>query len=406
MATIEFENGMKVQFEGNPTPQDVEEVAQQIGINTQAPKKEGVRFGKALPAAGSVLGGVAGGIVGGLVTSPTILGIPAGVAAGGVIGAGLGASAGEGLRQSVSQIAGAPVQKPLEEAQKEFKRGAIGEAIGLGVAAPIGAGLRALGGQAPRLYQAALKPTEKLLNRGVVESGLEEGIVVGKKGLSTVQKNLKTINNEIADVIEQAGKNNVPIQTERVLKRLDEVKKFYGETVLGDDLISQIDDVAEKFSKRQGKTITVQQAQKLKQNTNVLLGKLYGQISTATGEATKNIVRGLKEEIAAQVPEVAKLNARDSSLISLEKALSNAVKREGNKLPVGLLPTIAATGGLATGGPVRSVMAGVLAKTLQSPRVLSTLAIALKKAGSKTTPQSVIQSANLLYNMLNRFSNP
>ena len=34
MATIQFETGQKVNFEGNPTSQDVEEVANKLGIKS------------------------------------------------------------------------------------------------------------------------------------------------------------------------------------------------------------------------------------------------------------------------------------------------------------------------------------------------------------------------------------
>lgn len=40
MATITFENGQKVEFEGNPTPQDVEEVAVKLGIQKPKPEQQ------------------------------------------------------------------------------------------------------------------------------------------------------------------------------------------------------------------------------------------------------------------------------------------------------------------------------------------------------------------------------
>ena len=45
MATIQFENGKEVEFEGNPTPEDVDFVAQQIGITAQPQeqKPEGIQ---------------------------------------------------------------------------------------------------------------------------------------------------------------------------------------------------------------------------------------------------------------------------------------------------------------------------------------------------------------------------
>lgn len=67
MATIQFENGMRVNFDGNPTPQDIEEVAKKLGINktpapTPAKKGVGGLGGVAVGAAkgiGSTLAGAA-----------------------------------------------------------------------------------------------------------------------------------------------------------------------------------------------------------------------------------------------------------------------------------------------------------------------------------------------------------
>lgn len=54
MPTIQFETGQKVQFDGNPTPQDVEEVANKLGINkSQAPEE---KFGSGLPGAKQMTG--------------------------------------------------------------------------------------------------------------------------------------------------------------------------------------------------------------------------------------------------------------------------------------------------------------------------------------------------------------
>ena len=39
MAIIQFDNGVKVEFNGNPTPKDVEEVANKLGINKPTQKK-------------------------------------------------------------------------------------------------------------------------------------------------------------------------------------------------------------------------------------------------------------------------------------------------------------------------------------------------------------------------------
>lgn len=50
MATITFENGAKVNFEGNPTPQDVEEVAKSMNIAPSSPQTPPSRFSQPFPS--------------------------------------------------------------------------------------------------------------------------------------------------------------------------------------------------------------------------------------------------------------------------------------------------------------------------------------------------------------------
>ncbi len=83
--------------------------------------------------------------------------------------------------------------------------------------------------------------------------------------------------------------------------------------------------------------VPVQTAQALKQGTYQAIGdRAYGELSGAATEAQKALARGLKQEIAKAVPEIAGLNARESSLLNALTPVERRVLIEGNKNPNGL----------------------------------------------------------------------
>jgi len=59
-------------------------------------------------------------------------------------------------------------------------------------------------------------------------------------------------------------------------------------------------------------------------------------VGSAETEAQKSIARGLKDEIADAVPEVAPLNARESDLLNALKVSERRALIEINKNPMGL----------------------------------------------------------------------
>jgi hypothetical protein len=80
----------------------------------------------------------------------------------------------------------------------------------------------------------------------------------------------------------------------------------------------------------------VQLAQKLKQGTYKVLSGKYGEAGSASTEAQKALARGLKEEIASEVPAIAGLNAEESKLITTLKVAERRALMEMNKKPIGL----------------------------------------------------------------------
>ena len=82
--------------------------------------------------------------------------------------------------------------------------------------------------------------------------------------------------------------------------------------------------------------LPVQTAQEMKQGTYRVLKDKYGEIGSASTEAQKALARGLKDEIARVAPEVAQLNARESSLLNALQQVEHRAAVAGNKNPGGL----------------------------------------------------------------------
>jgi len=104
------------------------------------------------------------------------------------------------------------------------------------------------------------------------------------------------------------------------------------------------------------------------------------------------MARGAKEEIVAQIPELAELNAKDSTLINLEKVLFKAVNRIENRDLIGIGVPIKLAAG-ATAGHLGSIV-GTIIGMADTPQIKARLAIAMYKArskGGKFTPMPVIR---------------
>lgn len=83
--------------------------------------------------------------------------------------------------------------------------------------------------------------------------------------------------------------------------------------------------------------LPVQLAHALKKGTyRSLGGKSYGEVGSVSTEAQKALVRGLREEVAAAVPEVAAPLSREASLMNVRDVALNRVLAESNKNPLGL----------------------------------------------------------------------
>lgn len=191
------------------------------------------------------------------------------------------------------------------------------------------------------LMQSALKPTIKQLKSGdaatAIDTMLEGGYNATAGGVKAIKAEIGRLNDQIKDVIANSGAS---------IKKSDVGKSLID---LLDKFKMQVNPTADMNAVRQawldfrnhpllaGKTdIPVQLAQELKQGTYNQLKKKYGQMGTADVEAQKGLARGLKEEIASAVPEIAGLNAKESALIRTMNVAERRALMELNKNPMGL----------------------------------------------------------------------
>jgi hypothetical protein len=235
---------------------------------------------------------------------------------------------------------------PLSEVRRGVARGA-GEAVrqapGLvgakapGVAAAAGEGMKDL---ARTTMQSALKPPLKAQQTGkaarAVDTLLDEGINVSKGGVETLNDRIGVLNDKIAQRI---ANSPATISKQAVGYRLQGALDKFEKQVTPLTDVKAIQRAWDEFLDHPllQDRIPVKTAQEMKQGTYKALGdKAYGELKGADIEAQKTLARGLKEEIAAAVPEVRQLNAQESSLLNALSLVERRVLMEANKNPFGL----------------------------------------------------------------------
>ena len=191
------------------------------------------------------------------------------------------------------------------------------------------------------LMQSALKPTLKQLQTGeaatAIDTMLERGWNVTRGGVEKIKTEIDKLQTQIMDAIANSPET---VDKWRVGRRLlDTLEKFKNQV----NPQADIDAIKRAWTSFRthpllaGKSeMPVQTAQKLKQGTYKQLAKKYGEMGSADIEAQKTLARGLKEEIAAKVPQIAGLNAEESKLLATLNVTERRALQELNKNPGGL----------------------------------------------------------------------
>lgn len=193
-----------------------------------------------------------------------------------------------------------------------------------------------------RLMQSAIKPTIKQLQTGdsatAVQTLLDRGINPNAAGVEKLRSLIDGVDGKISAAITNSS---ATIDKQAVLSRLAGTNQRFSNQVSPGLDLKAIQGVADDFLSHPGfplpmTSIPVQAAQDMKRGTYQVLAKKYGQLGSAETEAQKGLARGLKEEIAAAVPEVSALNAEQSNLLTTLKVSERRALMEMNKNPMGL----------------------------------------------------------------------
>lgn len=192
------------------------------------------------------------------------------------------------------------------------------------------------------LMQSAVKPTIQQLKSGdaatAIDTMLKEGINPTKGGVAKLQGRIDELNDQIKAAISASP---ATVRLDKVgASLLDRWNQVLRQANPQGDL-QALQKAWTEFRQHPmfaGKSeIPVQTAQEIKQGTYRAMGeKVYGEEKSATIETQKQIARGLKEQIAAKVPQIAGLNAEESRLITTMNVAERRALMELNKNPMGL----------------------------------------------------------------------
>lgn len=238
---------------------------------------------------------------------------------------------------------------PVKGAQAKVILAMLPAAVAGGVA-PKGALPRiaqASRGGAEALMRSVLKPSSKDVRTGkapkAIETMLDEGVSVSEGGANKLGGKIDTLNDAIMDAI---SSSKARVSRQAVETPVYQVEQQFSRQADPQSDLAAISAVLDDFRNHPllpRKDIPVQVAQELKQGTYKALKDKYGEVGSASTEAQKALARGLKDEIAAAVPEVSPLNAQESALLNARNMLEARLAIEGNKNPLGLSP-LAGTG--------------------------------------------------------------
>ena len=178
-----------------------------------------------------------------------------------------------------------------------------------------------------RVMQSALKPTAKDLLSGnagkAVQTMLDEGVNVSSGGAAKLQSTIDALNKQVSGKI---AASPAQISRARPAQQIAEtLKKFKTQAASGADE-KAILDVWKDYTRHFPGDMPIQKAQAVKQGTYKALAGKYGEVGSASTEAQKALARGLRQSIEKEIPEVAKLNAKESALIN---ALTQTERRTG-----------------------------------------------------------------------------
>lgn len=242
-------------------------------------------------------------------------------------------------------------------------------------------------GMPMRLYESALKPgaPTKAFTREqqleALQAGLDRGITGTKRGHAKVEETISALQDDIAGMIATGDAQGRRVDKGIVKSALNRSKEYFKDIPGAEGYLKDIEAIEKSFDGQHGNYIAIEKAQEVKQKIGTMVRKSYGQLSTATTEALKDIAFGLKEEIADIFPEITNKNHLESMMIRLEPIVEKAAARISKRDVMGIgTPIAGGAVGAATGSWKVAAAATLTKAILDNPSVKTHIAILLNKA--------------------------
>lgn len=264
--------------------------------------------------------------------------------------------------EKVHDVTGNPALAAQVETVANVLPGALGMKPG-----GMPAAANASGAASRYLMQSALKPNTADLRSGAatkaVQTLLDEGVNPTRGGVRKLEGRIADVNDRVTDAL---MKSYATVKRDAVATRLDDVRGQVGSQVAPSADLAAVEAIAKDFGQHPS-VMSVQEAQALKRGTYRQLADKYGEMGSASTEAQKALARGLKEEIATAVPEIAPLNARETALIQAKKMAEHRSLIDANKNPMGMTSITPNLTRMAVGLADRSAVVKALLARLLNP---------------------------------------
>lgn len=341
-----------------------------------------------------------------------------GALAGGVTGAALGGAAGEGYEQLIrhaKEIPGAMrdvarnlVEQPAATLQGA-KEGALEGAETAGLAGAINAGMEyggqkvmhTIGSAAKAVYRGYLKPSlagaSKAKAQAIVQAAMDEGLPIAQVGKERADLLIKELRGEVDAILQNRQHISKTlfgdIDLHNVAERVRQFArtKYYkaGRPVEDFEAAMKVADNIDAHpslnlppGSAPGPTpVDLATANETKRTLQQSAGEKAFGLERAPGtEAEKRGAHIIRKEIETRAPQIAPLNARESKLIDVAKALSGAIEREANNSALtGVKTVLAATGGGIeygrTGDPWTAAAKALALRAALAPAAASRMAL-------------------------------
>ena len=402
MAIIQFENGQEVEFDGDPTPEDVDFVAQQVGITpqVQAPQKS------LLKKVGGFVGDITGAkgvydvLKEGVTTKKPLKElIPRAAGSAAKVGLTLGSLGGfgavGGLGTKVVQSAATGAAFSGAEAAEQGRVPRFGElATGAAVGGALPLAGKALGLAKKGLTEVLPRSLIKGALPGQTSTELSEHVLKNTK-LGTTTSMLKNASNNISQLSNQIDdilKSSAQIISKKNL--LNSVAKSYGQSGGGGTITSS---EVEKLIQRVApdvkgllsrESLSLRDANRLRRAIDQALGDRFflAKHTSFAKEVTGNFNSFLRDTVKSNAPQTREIFDELSKEIGLRNALKTAVKKSGLKLS--LYDILGAMGGFSVAGPFGAAAGVGLERLAKEPAAGIGVAKGLSKLGQKAVPET------------------